>query len=277
MGYSYKGSLSFGLIYIPIQLTNAIRNNDISFNMLEKNTLSRVQYKKTCVDCNNKEIDTSNIVKGYQYEEGKYIIFDESDFEKLKTKKDKNITIESFVNLNEIDPLYYDKAYYVVPTGGYKAFTLLKKAMEDENKVGIAKAILGNKETLIVIRVKNNQMFLNTMYFHEEVLKNPFEEVNTEVSPEELKLAKAIINNMTTTFIPESYHDDYRERVIKAIEMKIKGQELLPLAEQEDNPVSSLMDALQKSLKSTTNKKLKASTDVIDIEGTVKKLKPKRL
>lgn len=174
MGFSYKTSINFGLVYIPVNLSIAVKDNNISFNMLHKKTMSRVQHKKTCVDCNNKEVNANDVVKAYQYEDGKYVIFEESDFEKLKTNKDKNITIEHFATLNEIDPIFYDKTYYVVPTGGYKAFSLLKRAMEDLKKVGIAKTILGNKEALIMLRVKNNQMYLNTMHFFEEIVNNPY-------------------------------------------------------------------------------------------------------
>ena len=134
MAYSYKGAIAFGLVYIPITLSLSVREQQIGFNMLEKKTKSRVKYKKTCVDCNDKEIKNEDIVKGYQYEKDKYVIFTDQDFEKLKTTKDKNITIEQFVNLDEIDPIYFDKAYYVKPIGADKAYYVLLKAMETEKK-----------------------------------------------------------------------------------------------------------------------------------------------
>lgn len=267
MGFSYKTSINFGLVYIPVNLSIAVKDNNISFNMLHKKTMSRVQYKKTCVDCNNKEVNANDVVKAYQYEDGKYVIFEESDFEKLKTNKDKNITIEHFATLNEIDPIFYDKTYYVVPTGGYKAFSLLKRAMEDLKKVGIAKTILGNKEALIMLRVKNDQMYLNTMHFFEEIVNNPYQDNDTEVDIRELDLAKAIIDNMTVSFKPALYQDDYKERLLGAIEAKIRGQELLPLKDNQPNQVSSLFDALEQSLKQTAKKSLKTSDNVIEVEG----------
>ena len=267
MGFSYKTSINFGLVYIPVNLSIAVKDNNISFNMLHKKTMSRVQYKKTCVDCNNKEVNANDVVKAYQYEDGKYVIFEESDFEKLKTNKDKNITIEHFATLNEIDPIFYDKTYYVVPTGGYKAFSLLKRAMEDLKKVGIAKTILGNKEALIMLRVKNDQMYLNTMHFFEEIVNNPYQDNDTEVDIRELDLAKAIIDNMTVSFKPALYQDDYKERLLEAIEAKIRGQELLPLKDNQPNQVSSLFDALEQSLKQTAKKSLKTSDNVIEVEG----------
>ena len=158
MAYSYKGSISFGLVYIPVTLHNSIRQNDIGFNMIDKKTMSRVRYKKTCEDNENREVKQEDIVKGFEYEDGKYVIFEEKDFEKIKTKKDKNITIEQFVDIADIDPIYYDKSDYVVPTGAEKAYAVLLTAMEQSGKAAIAKTVLGIKETLVMIRAKDGQM-----------------------------------------------------------------------------------------------------------------------
>ena len=172
MAYSYKTSLNFGLVYIPVTLYSAVRENDIGFRMIDKKTMSRVRYVKTCEDCGGKPVRQEDIVKGFEYEDGKYVIFEESDFEKLKTKKDKNITIEKFVDVAEVDSIYFDKPYYVVPTGAEKAFAVLLSAMQDEGKAAIAKTILGTKETLIMIRAKDGQMLLNTLFFAEEITAN---------------------------------------------------------------------------------------------------------
>ena len=162
MAYSYKGSISFGLVYIPVTLYSAVKDNSIGFNMIDKKTMSRVKYKKTCADCDGREVRQEDIVKGFEYEDGKYVVFDDKDFDKLKSKKDKNITIEKFVKLSEVDPIYFDKPYYVVPTGAEKAFAVLLAAMEQEGKAAVAKTVLGTKETLILIRAKGVQMLLNT-------------------------------------------------------------------------------------------------------------------
>lgn len=255
MAYSYKGAITFGLVYIPITLQLSIKENDIGFNMLEKKTQSRVKYKKTCVDCNNKEVKNEDIVKGYQYEKDKYVIFTNEDFEKLKTPKDKNITIEQFVDLDEIDPIYYDKAYYVKPTGADKAYHVLLKAMESEKKAGIAKTVLGTKETLILLRVRNGQMLVNTLYFYDEVQKLP-EIKKPKLAKQEVDLAKNLINQMTAPFKAEKYKDEYYARIKKAIKRKISGNEIVETKE-EKSPVRviNLMDALQKSLVTNNNKK----------------------
>ena len=254
MAYSYKGAITFGLVYIPINLMLSIKENDIGFNMLEKKTKSRVKYKKTCIDCNDKEVKNEDIVKGYQYEKGKYVIFTDEDFEKIKTNKDKNITIEQFVNLDEIDPIYYDKAYYVKPIGTSKAYNVLLKAMESERKAGIAKTVLGTKETLLVLRVKNGTMLVNTLYFHNEVVKPPVIE-KSKVTKQELDLAKNLINQMSDKFEIEKYKDEYNAKLLKAIKKKIAGNEIVESKEEkETTKLIDLMDALQKSISTTTKR-----------------------
>ena len=259
MAYSYKGSISFGLVYIPITLHSIIKDNDIGFNMIDKKTMSRVKYKKTCADCEGREVKQDDIVKGFEYEDGKYVIFEDKDFEKIKSKKDKNITIEKFVNLSEVDPLYFDKPYYVVPTGAEKAFAVLLSAMEEEGKAAVAKTVLGTKETLILIRAKDGQMFLNTLFFEEEVTKNPAKQITEKGNAAELKMAKAIIEGMSAKFVPSDYKDEYRQRVQEAIERKIAGKEIVAPREKNVATVANLMDALTKSLELTQKPKVKKS------------------
>ena len=261
MAYSYKGSISFGLVYIPVALHNSIKQNDIGFNIIDKKTMSRVRYKKTCEDCENREVKQEDIVKGFEYEEGKYVIFEEKDFEKIKTKKDKNITIEQFVDIAEVDPIYYDKPYYVVPTGAEKAYAVLLTAMEQSGKAAIAKTVLGTKETLVMIRAKDGQMLLNTLFFADEVVKNPAKEVTEKGNAAELKIAQTIIESMTGKFEPEQYKDEYREKVQEAIEKKIAGKEIAAPKEKNFGTVSNLMEALTKSLELT--KKPKAKTTLV--------------
>ena len=255
MAYSYKGAITFGLVYIPIQLSLSVKENDIGFNMLDKKTKSRVKYKKTCVDCDNKEIKNEDIVKGYQYEKGKYVIFTDEDFEKIKTTKDKNITIEQFVNIEEVDPVYYDKAYYVKPTEAFKAYYVLLKAMESEKKAAIAKTVLGNKETLILLRAREGKMLLNTLYFHDEIQKAP-EIEKTKTSKQELDLAKNLLNQMTAPFMPEKFRDEYNIKLKKAIKRKISGNEIVE-SKEEKEPVKiiNLMEALKKSLETKPKRK----------------------
>ena len=218
--------------------------------MLEKDTLSRVKYKKTCVDCDGREITQSEIVKGYQYEKDKYVIFTDDDFEKIKTQKDKNITISQFVNLDEVDPVYFDRAYYVNPTGGENAFALLLQAMETENRAGLAKTVLGTRETLILLRVRKGVMLANTLYFHDEVQKSPRHELPA-CKQEELALAKSLIENMVQKFAPENFRDEYNERLRAAIDAKVAGKELEAPHETAPNNIINIMEALKKSVELT--------------------------
>ncbi len=257
MAYSYKGSISFGFVYIPITLHASTQEHGISFHLLDKKTKSRVKYKKTCVDCKDKEIKNEDIIKGYEYEKGKYVLFDDDDFEKIKSIKEKSIVIEQFVNLDEIDPIYYQKAYYVVPTGAEKAYYLLLQAMEQENKAGLAKSIIGTKENLIIIRAKNHQMILNTLFFEDEIKSNPNQEITEKVTQAELKLAKTLIQEMTAPFKPKQYKDEYHQKIKKAIEAKIAGKKIVAVKEKAQVPIVDLMEALKNSLKQTKKSKTK--------------------
>ncbi len=250
MAVSFKGSISFGLIYIPISLYVATKADHISFNMLHNECHTRIRYKKVCEFC-DEEVKSSDIVKGYHYEDGKYVIFSNDDFEKIKTPKDKSIDIIQFVDIKEIDPVFYEKTYYVVPNGGEKAFELLKKALKDTKKVGIAKVVLGTKETLVALRVAHDKMLVNTLYFANEIKNVETSYMNVELNQQEVDLAKQLIMQLSKPFEPEKFHNEYQEKLKKAIEQKIQGEEITVPQEKEDQSIINLMDALQESLKKT--------------------------
>ncbi len=164
------------------------------------------------------------------------------------------------MELAEVDPIYYDKPYYVVPTGAEKAYAVLLSAMEQSGKAAIAKTVLGTKETLVMIRAKDGQMLLNTLFFADEVVKNPAKEITEKGSAAELKMAQTIIEGMSGKFEPEKYKDEYREKVQEAIEKKIAGKEITTPKEKNMGTVSNLMEALTKSLELTNKQKVKAAT-----------------
>ncbi len=273
MAQSYKTSISFGLVYIPITLHAVIKNNDIGFNMLHKKTKQRIRYQKTCDGCPS-NVNVSDIVKGYEYEPDKYIEITNEEMERLKTKKDETITIEQFCKSSEIDPVFYDKSYYVVPTGAKQAFALLLQAMEEEGKVAIAKVVLGSKETLVSIRSQNGQMILNTMYFLEEVQQNPYGVQKTNNKETELKLAKNIIKSLTKKFEPDEFEDEYRKRLQKAIEEKIGGQEIMPAKQPKTAKVLKLLDALELTLKQNTTSGKPTKSKTATKTKTASKTKP---
>jgi len=244
-----KSSISFGLVHIPVVLKPAVTAKDVEFNMIDRQTKSRVQYQKTCVDCDGRIVKQEDIIRGYQYEKGEYVFFDDKDFEKLKTAKEKTIAIEKFVAIADINPIYYEKAYYVTPEkGAMAAFVLLLAAMGKEKKAGIARTVIGTKENLVCLHIDGGTMILNTMYFYDEVDERP--SISAGKPPEqEMQLAKMIINNMTGQFNPKEYKDEYREKVLAAINSKIRGKEIIAMPKGKPVRVASLMDALKKTLK----------------------------
>lgn len=257
MAYSYKGAITFGLVYIPVTLNLTIKENNVSFNLLDKKTMSRIKYKKTCVDCDNKEVKNENIVKGYQYEKDKFVLFSDEDFENIKTQKDKNITILNFVNLSEVDPIYFDKSYYVSPSNSVKAFAVLLKAMQKKKLAGLAKTVLGTKETLLLIREQDGNMVASSLFFYEEIQKAPIIK-DAKIEKKELDLACTLMDQMTEKFKPEKFKDDYNKKIQEAIKKKIAGKKIVS-ARKEAMPknIINIMDALKKSIK--PNKKSKVS------------------
>ncbi len=254
MAYSFKANLSFGFVFIPITLHNTILNNDISFRLFDKKTKSKVKYKKTCEACDGKEIKNENLIKGYEYESGKFVLLEEEDFEKIKTPKDKNITIEQFINISELDPLYIEKSFYVIPEGASKAYTLLLKAMKEEKKAGIGKTVLGNKETLVLIHAQKNYLVLSTLYYDEEIRSCPAVENKDNITQNELKLAKMLIKEMTAPLKIEKYHDEYKAKVLDMIEKKIKGKKIIAPKMKKEYQIHDLMDALKNSLSQYENR-----------------------
>lgn len=257
MAVSHKGAISFGLVHIPIALYTATQDNDIRFNQLCKEDLSRVRYKKVCASC-GKEITSKDIVKGFEYDKDQYVIVTEEDFEKIKTEKDRSIQILHFADLTSIRPIYYDKTYHAVPeTGGDKAFELLRQAMKQENKVAVAKTVMGQKETMLALIPTDDGMLMETMFFADEIKEIPKEYTRPEVSPAELEMAKMLIRSLDKPFEPGLYHDEYQERLKALIEQKISGKEVVAAKEEKEDNVIDLMEALKASIEQVAPKQEK--------------------
>lgn len=251
MAVAHKGAISFGLVHIPVDLYTATQDVGVSFNQLHKVCKQRIKYKKVCPVCNIADLKSEDIVRGYEYEKGKYVIMEDEDLEKIKNEKDKTISILHFADLDEIDPIFYEKAYYVVPNGSDKAYALLKAALENEHKVAIAKTVIGTKEKLVTIRPAKEGLLIETMYFLEEIKAVPRAYAQVDVNQAELDMAKMLINNMTSEFKPELYKDTYTERVKEAIAQKIEGQEIVEEKVEVKSNVIDLMDALKRSVEAT--------------------------
>lgn len=247
MAVSHRGAISFGMVHIPVGLYTATQDNDIHFNQLCKEDGSRVKYRKTCAGC-GKEVGAGDIVKGIEYEQGKYVTLTDDDFEKAKTEKDKTIHILHFSDLHSIRPIYFDKTYHAIPEqGGDKAFELLRKAMKDENKVAIAKTVMGTKEKLLALIPTDDGLLVETLFYSDEVKEAPREPAHMELSDAELQMAKTLIGAMVQPFEPERYKDEYREKLWSIINAKIQGKDIVAPAESVVN-VIDLMEALKQSL-----------------------------
>lgn len=248
MAKTQSSAISFGLVHIPVGLYTATQDNDIRFNQLVKDNHERVRYKKTCPSCKT-ELTNDDIVKGYQYEKDKYVVITDDDFEKIKTDKDRSIEIMLFSGIGEIDPIYYNKSYYVLPEkGGEKAFELLRRAMYEEGKVAIGKIVLGSNETMLALIPQKEGILMETLYYYDEVREIPRELPRVKPNKEELGMAKQLIKAMDSEFRPDKFKDEYQQRLRDMIEKKIEGQEIVAPRQEEQSNIIDLMDALKASL-----------------------------
>jgi len=226
----WKGELSFGLVSIPVSLISVEESNELRFHLLDSKTKSRVRYKRVNEDT-GKEVQWTDIVKGYEYEKNSFIIVDEVAFAKASPDIFKTIDIEEFVNLNEIDNLYYSKPYYLQPESkNKKAYVLLRESLKNTNKVGVAKVIIRTKESLSLIIPHDHALLLYLIHFADEIREEeevnvPKEEVKTyKISPKEIKMAESLIKEMSAKWKPEKYHNEYRETMEKWLEQQLAKQ-----------------------------------------------------
>ena len=249
----WSGSISFGLINVPVKLYTAVSPKDVRFNQLEQETGARIRLKRVSAETGD-EVPYEKIVKGYEIAPDRHVIITPEELEALDPKATRSIDIEDFVELDQIDPIYYERPYYLVPEeGATKAYKLLLEAMTESKKVAIARLVLRTKQYLAAIRPMGNVLCLETLLFADEIV--PPESLeglpgpDVEVSERELKLAGQLIESLSTDFEPEKYHDEYRQEVLALIERKAEGQEMVaqPAAE-EPSPVVDLMAALAASL-----------------------------
>jgi DNA end-binding protein Ku len=264
----WSGSISFGLVNVPIRLYNAVKRKTVSFHQLRQSDGCRIRLKKVC-STDGSEVANENIVKGYEISPDRYVTVSNEDLQALYPKISKSIEIEDFVDLTQIDPIYLEQSYYVVPDkGAAKAYTLLLAAMKDSGKVAIARFVLRNKEYLATLRPADRLLCLSTMFFADEIISvdqiSDLPETELEPNKRELTMAKQLIESLSADFDPQKYHNDYHARVMNMIEQKAEGQEIVvrPAAE-EGAKVIDLMAALEASLAAVkTNPPVKAKAKV---------------
>ena len=257
----WKGAINFGLVNIPVKLKTATSKKNIRFRNLHEECNTPVKMKRYCLNC-NQEIDYNEMVKGYEYEENKYVILTDEDFDKIPDKSTKTIDIVDFVSLKEIDPVFYIKTYYLNPAeGGEKPYLLLKNSLLSTNKVAISRITIRNRESLAVIRVFKDCLCLETMFFAEEVravegLNIGHLDEKIEINEKEEELAVEIIDNLTTEFEPEKYENRYKDELMDIIRQKIEGEEVeIPDIEEPDDKVIDLMEKLKATVETTEQEK----------------------
>ncbi|MEK5414192.1 Ku protein [Paenibacillus odorifer] len=247
----WKGAISFGLVHVPVKMFSATEDKDISLRYIHKECGSPLSYVRKCPVC-DKEVAWEEIGKGYEYEKGKFVLFDKEELDQLSDETSKSISILDFVDLTEIDPIYFQKTYYLSPDqAGSNAYRLLMEAMKQTGKIGIAKISIRSKSSLAAIRVLEDCLAIETIFYPDEV--RPISQVPGlpeagTVNDKELEMAKLLISQLSTPFDPAKYTDDYRQRMLDLISHKIAGEEFhIAPAKQESN-VIDLMAALQASI-----------------------------
>jgi DNA end-binding protein Ku len=257
----WKGSISFGLVNIPIALYPATRREELKFRLLRKNDLSPVNYKRVA-EKDGREVPWDQIVKGYEYEKGKYVVLKDEDFQHVDLEATQTVDIQDFVEQDEIDPIFFYKPYYLEPQkGGDKAYALLRDALKDTNKVGIAKVVIKTRQYLAGVKPEDGVLVLELMHFADELADPGKLHVpkKTEVGKREMNMAKSLIDSMSSKWNPEKYKDDYREALMEVIEEKVEagGKEIEEKPKKAPKPtkVIDLVSVLQRSLEETGAKK----------------------
>lgn len=261
----WKGSISFGLVNIPIGLYPATRKEDLKFRLLRQSDLSPVNYKRVA-EKDGKEVPWDQIVKGYEYEKGKYVVLKEEDFQRVDLEATQTVDILDFVDLDDIDPIYFYKPYYLEPQkGGDKAYTLLRDSLKQKKKVGIAKVVIKTREYLAGVKPEDAALVLELMHFADELVDTGKLNIpkKAEVGKRELHMATALIDSMSAKWDPEKYKDDYRQALMHVIEEKVEagGKEIeeKPRKAAKPTKVIDLVKVLQQSLEQSGSKKKKTA------------------
>ncbi len=258
----WKGAISFGLVTIPVAVYPATEEKSLKFNQLHDEDMGRIRYKRVC-SVDGEEVDFEHIVKGYEIEKDRYVILTDDDMDAVPVESSRAIDIQQFVELDEIDPILFKKSYYLVPDEtGAKAYALLRKALAEEKKVGIAKVSFRDKEHLAALRFKDKVFVLETMYWPDEIRAADFETVDADekVRATEVDMAKSLIDSLTEPWNPEGFKDEYREALLDIVEKKVAGEPIEAPAEAAPARVVDLMEALKASVAAAKEKTPSART-----------------
>jgi DNA end-binding protein Ku len=256
----WSGAINFGLVTIPVKLFTAVRSNDMRFNFLHKTDDGRIFNERHCTVCGEK-VEYGDLVKGYEYEKGRYVTLSDDDFKSVLPEATQSVDIVEFVELDQINPMYFDTPYYLEPEKrGRHAYALLRESLKEANKVGIAKVVIRSREHLAALKPNGEALVLELMHFADELVEQSsfdFPELKEKVAPAELKVAKMLIDTMSVeAFEPEKFSDEYRAGVMTMIDARVAGEDVR--APETAKPVATnvvnLMDVLQRSLEQTRDR-----------------------
>ncbi|ABF41608.1 DNA end-binding protein Ku [Candidatus Koribacter versatilis Ellin345] len=272
----WSGYLTFGLISMPVRLFSGARGSRISFNQLHREDHARVKQQLVC-SADGKVLERDEIVKGYEYRKGEYVIIDPEELKKIEPKTAKSMEILEFVKAEEVDPVYFETSYYLQPDeGGEKPYALLVQALKESDYMGIAKVTMHNREYTVFLRPHTSGIMLHTMYYEDEVRKMEAPKITSEVKPAEVKIAHQLIEALAGKFEPEKFHDVYEANVKKLIEAHLEGQDVEAVAKPaKPAKVVDLMDALKQSLAAMKDQKKGSRLAEVDKESTVQ-MTPKK-
>ncbi len=251
----WNGVISFGMVSIPVKLYTATQSKDISFHLLHKECNTRLQQLRWC-PTHERAVEWSEVVRGYEYARDEHVILTEEDFEKLPLPSKQTVELSAFVKAEEIDPVYYEKSYYLEPDAkGIKPFALLMTALREKGLTGIAKIAVRNKEQLCALRPMDGTLILETLFYPDEIRVEKTELPDVTISDKELEMAYTLIDLLSEEFEPEKYKDEYRDALMKLIEAKLEGEELPEVAAAGPAKVTDIMSALRASVEAAKKRK----------------------
>ena len=247
----WRGTISFGLVSVPVRMFTATESKELRFHFLHKDDLAPIGYDKVRKDT-GEHVDPDEIIRGFEVEKGRFVPLEDEDIDRLDIELTRSIDICDFVSLEEIDPIYFRKAYYLLPDeGAEKPYLLLVRALEETGKVGIAKVVIRNKQHLACLRSWEDKLLLETMYYADEVRRPEAVKISGELRKPEVDMAKSLVDNLTEPFDPSKYDDTYRKELLDLLRAKAKGKKLPEPQEEEPAEVVDLMAALRESVEKT--------------------------
>ena len=257
----WNGRITFGLVSVPVKLYRAVESHDLHFNLLHESCRNRIRLQYYCPH-HEKTVERSELVRGFEYEKGKYVIIEEEELEQIEPESSTNLDIEQFIDLTEVDPIYFEKTYYVGPgdEGTEKTLSLLVTAMRNKGRAGIGKLFMRDREYLALVRPAMDGLVLQLLHYSDEIRENQFTvDGGDKIKRKELELAELLVENLTEAYDPDRYKNEFIKRLEELVESKVEGRKLKVYRTKAKPVVTDLMKALEQSLKQTGGAKRPAT------------------